>query len=493
MKFLPFLVLSIMLFSANLIASPATDYTFIREFGTPGIHSNEFQDMDGIAVDRFGNVFVSDLLALKIDVGVTQTVQAVKRWTAEGIFNRSWPNAAGMWADPRGIDCSCDGNPYYIAPLGPDVSIQDIEYTTGEGMYLGRVPGPVWDNYVNYEFIDVAVSADGSVYGTVIRRPPGAAGQYVAAKFEWNGTFWNEAAIAMVTNENGLSHYVQGIDVDPRRNRVYVTIMPGKETEGRPGIKVYDMNLKHIADWLPWEYMAKPTGVGIDNRNGTFLVTESVSNRIYKYALDGTEILQFGMLGSQPYEFNRPTDLDVNMNGWLFVADSGNDKVQVYAPPREGNLNFIVYKSKIKVGWKQKIKGKDRDLILCKALAAIDVYTNITSMLGMPFSFWLNNLEIIPEMVPTKTNKKGTKALYATDKEHKAMVQYRPDGALLRLTVKHKRGNVNGPLNITDTTLLPPWLWATAQMTLSNEYLGVHYMRLAHKNKVGKVYKAWKK
>jgi hypothetical protein len=33
----------------------------------------------------------------------------------------------------------------------------------------------------------------------------------------------------------------------------------------------------------------------------------------------------------------------------------------------------------------------------------------------------------------------------------------------------------------------------TAQLTLSNEYLGVHYMRFEHTNKVGKKYKAIKK
>jgi hypothetical protein len=114
-------------------------------------------------------------------------------------------------------------------------------------------------------------------------------------------------------------------------------------------------------------------------------------------------------------------------------------------------------------------------------------------MINMPFSFWCNELPIISEMLPTKTNKKGNKALYKPDKNHKAKVQYRTKGALLKMTVKLKRGAVDGPLGVTDTTPLPPWLWVRGQMTLTNEFLGVHYMRYEHKNKVGKVYKAWKK
>jgi hypothetical protein len=449
--------------------------------------------MNGIAVDRFDHVFVSALQAVDYGVGFTQAVHVIKRWSTEGTYQRWWPNAPAMYMEPRGIDCSCDGDPYYVAPRGPDVAIRDIEYTTGDGTYLGRLPGPAWGNYQSYDFIDVAVSADGAVFGTARIQPAGAAEMFVVAKFEWDGMNWIENAFTIVTNENGLTRYVHGIDVDAWRDRVYVTIFPGKDTEGLPGIKVYDMKLNHLADWLPWGYMAQPTGVAVDNRDGMFLVTEAVSNRIYKYAMDGSQVLMFGKQGTNPYEFDRPTDLDVDMNGWLFVADSDNNKVQVYAPPRKGNLNFIVYKSKVKVGWKQKAKGKDRDIIMCKAWAALDIYTNITSMIGMPFSFWCNELPVIPEMLPTKTNKKGNKALYKPDKNHKAKVQYRTQGAQVRLTVKLKRGDVDEPLNITDTTPLPPWLWMTAQMTLSNEYLGIHYMRLEHKNKVGKVYKAWKK
>jgi hypothetical protein len=58
---------------------------------------------------------------------------------------------------------------------------------------------------------------------------------------------------------------------------------------------------------------------------------------------------------------------------------------------------------------------------------------------------------------------------------------------------KLKRGNIDVPLGITDTATLPPWHWVLAQLTLSDEYLGVHYMRFEHTNKVGKKYKAIKK
>jgi len=488
--------LTVMIFTAALYASPATDYTFVREFGQPGIASNQFSDMDGIAVDRFGNVFVADLLASSFGIGFTNENLSVKRWSMDGIYEHFWFAYDRSQWPAEGIDCSCDGEPFYVSPvyISPDIGA-NIEHTSADGMFYEKFPPP-WSPaaYTWFAFRDVAVSGDGDVYGIVYFNETLGNSNFLRAavmKYEWTGTVWSNVAKFVTKDDFETSDRLWGIDVDVWRQRVYVTALA---TPGRMAcVKVLDLDLIPVDLHLPWEYGAQPTGVAVDNRNGAYLVTESLSNRIYKFAVDGTQIMMFGRQGTNPYEFNGPTDLDVDMRGWLFVADSGNDKVQVYAPPKEGNLNFIVYKSKVKVGWKQKLKGKDRDILMCKAWAALDVYTNITSMIGMPFSFWCNELPVIPEMLPTKTNKKGNKALYKPDKNHKAKVQYRTEGAQVRLTVKLKRGAIEDPLNITDTDPLPPWLWMTSQMTLSNKYLGIHYMRLEHRNKVGKVYKAWKK
>ena len=471
------LILSIPIISA---ASPAADYTFVREFGQAGTASNQFMEMDGIAVDRFGNVFVSDVYLL--EPGYTGVFQAVKRWTVRGLFEQMWTNFQGLEGPARGIDCSCDGDPFYIAPSVRGTEA-NIEHTDPNGMIRGKFPPNT-----KMHFRDVAVSADGRVYAIL-----GEGGESKRIyRFEWNGTNWTDKAVVInVVAEEGLSTHAWGIDVDAWRNRVYVTVID--DGAGAAGIKMYNLDLGSEGNIALPAGAGKPYGIAVDNRDGSFLVCEADQDMIHKFSPDGIPVLSFGTTGTGQYEFNDPSDVDVDMNGWLYVADAGNNRVQEYAPPQEGNLNFIVYKSKLKAGWKQKLKGKQRDMVMLKALAAIDVYTNITSMVGMPFSFWCSEYAAIPEMLPTKTNKKGTKAQYRPDKEHKAIVQYRPDGALLRIKVKVKRVDLATPLNITDTTPLPPWFWMTAQVTLSNEYLGIHYMRMEHKNKVGKVYKAWKK
>ncbi len=502
------LVLS--LFVCNFAsASPATDYSFVREFGEAGIFTNNFYKMDGIAVDRFGHVFVTDPYGF-IDpkYGVTNFYLGVKRWSTDGVYEHYWTmhqgyrQLLGAW----GIDCSCDGDPFYIAPYyisSLETSVLNIEHTDLNGAYYENFPDDYYYKYSGFEFRDVAISGDGFAYGILYGSysyPPTNFPVSAVVKFSWNGSNWVSETRSVINPEDGLSAKPWGIDVDPRRGRVYVTVL-SDDTNGTAGVKVYDMDLNLTENLTLWPYDAMPYGVAVDNRDGSFFVCEGVSNKIQKFTSAGMPVTSWGGPGTGESEFNRPSDLDVDMNGYVYVADADNHRVQVFAPPMEGNLNFIVFKSKVKVKWKQKAKGKDRDIIMAKGFVAVDHLTNIfggpgsQAMVGLPISFWYGEVPVISNMTPTKTNKKGSKALYKPDKNHKAKLIYKEKGALIKFVAKLKKADVDGPLGINDVaqTALPPWLWVNAQMTLSTNYLGVHYMRLEHKNKVGKIYKAIKK
>jgi len=492
----------LLVFLCNLgVASPATDYSFVREFGQAGTESNRFYKMDGIAVDRFGHVFVSDIYP-DIFNYYTNNLVAIKRWSTVGQYELLWLT---HWRDgmnlPAGIDCSCDGDPFYVAPLYLIHPYgRAIEHSSPDGAFFEIFPESSW-SHDGFYFIDVAISGDGFAYGTFIKNMLNLGGEMPGvAKFSWNGTTWIPVAEILLTNlYDETSSDVHGIDVDPWRDRVYVTVLTPTSGVGVAAVKVYDMDLNHVQDMFLWQHDAMPYGIAVDNRNGAFFVCEAISNIVQKFDTSGTQVTSWGGLGSGESEFNRPTDLDVDMNGWVYVADADNHRVQVFAPPPDGNLNFIVFKSKVKVKWKQKAKGKNRDIIMAKGFVAVDHLTNIfggpgsQAMVGLPISFWYGEVPIISNMPPTKTNPKGSKALYKPDKNHKAKLIYKEKGALIKFVAKLKKADVDGPLGIVDNAVLPPWLWVNAQMTLSTNYLGVHYMRLEHKNKVGKIYKAIKK
>ena len=86
-KIIFYLAAFIIVFSTLSFGSPVTDYSFVREFGETGIDSNKFYKMDGIAVDRFGHVFITDPYGF---VGGTSAMTnfslGVKRWSTDGVY-----------------------------------------------------------------------------------------------------------------------------------------------------------------------------------------------------------------------------------------------------------------------------------------------------------------------------------------------------------------------------------------------------------------------
>ncbi|NLF38483.1 hypothetical protein GX586_03500 [bacterium] len=470
-------------------AAAATEYQFVRAFGTPGIGSNEFEQMDGVAVDRFGNVFVSDVMVYPGLVAIT-TNQAVKRWTKEGVFSLSWFNheaALSLPGDAAGIDCHCNGAPFYCAPF--EGTMRNIEHTFNNGLFLEQFP----EREADPRLRDVAVNADGVVYavGTMFKLTQ------MLVRFAWDGTNWAMSYIEVMPT-NGLNNRVWGVDADAWRGRVYVTVLPSapaadRTLAGTAGVLVYDLDLNLLDAWPLWGYDAQPLGVAVDNRDGSFFVVDALSNMVYKYDAAGAPLTSWGGPGNAPSQFNHPTDVDVDMDGWVYVADRDNHRVQEFAPPRVGNLNFIVYKSAVKIKWKTKAAGRNADTVKAKGIAAIDPYTNITTLAGMPLSFHIGSLEMIPEMAPTKVNKKGTSALYKPDATRKLKAKFKPRAAMVYILGSLRKGNINADLGVADVPVTTPWLWQNAVLTLSNEYVGTHYMRLIHSNKPGKIYKAFKK
>lgn len=65
-----------------------------------------------------------------------------------------------------------------------------------------------------------------------------------------------------------------------------------------------------------------PTGELIFGEYGEF-------DRIHKYSPDGEYLASLGEHGREPLQFSRPQSLSVDANGWLWVADACNHRVQV--------------------------------------------------------------------------------------------------------------------------------------------------------------------
>jgi sugar lactone lactonase YvrE len=84
----------------------------------------------------------------------------------------------------------------------------------------------------------------------------------------------------------------------------------------------------------PPSSLNNPTDV-IVAPNGDIFVSEGHSNqnppgRVSKFASDGTFIESFGSFGEEPGQFRTPHGMAFDSEGRLFVADRGNNRIQVF-------------------------------------------------------------------------------------------------------------------------------------------------------------------
>ena len=68
----------------------------------------------------------------------------------------------------------------------------------------------------------------------------------------------------------------------------------------------------------------QPIGIAVA-LDATVFVADTGNDRIQLLAV-------FGSQGSGPGEFERPTDLDIGADGRIYVVDFGNDRIQVFEP-----------------------------------------------------------------------------------------------------------------------------------------------------------------
>ena len=64
---------------------------------------------------------------------------------------------------------------------------------------------------------------------------------------------------------------------------------------------------------------------------GEIYVSDGYGNaRVHKYTHDGKRILSWGKPGAGPGEFNLPHNIACDADGWVYVADRENHRVQVF-------------------------------------------------------------------------------------------------------------------------------------------------------------------
>lgn len=84
---------------------------------------------------------------------------------------------------------------------------------------------------------------------------------------------------------------------------------------------------------------AKPRGVAIDIL-GRIIVADTGNNRVQVFNAAGDYQFQFGSFGATTGLFNQPADVAVDENGLIYVADTGNNRIQRFNGSGQFMLSF---------------------------------------------------------------------------------------------------------------------------------------------------------
>jgi sugar lactone lactonase YvrE len=138
------------------------------------------------------------------------------------------------------------------------------------------------------------------------------------------------------------SEGIRGVSVDNADN-IYVI-----DESAKPGevIKKFDKNGNKlnltfgIIGGLEPSYFNNPTDIAIDSRNGDIYVVDTGNNRIQRFNAEGNFLSEFGQFGSENGSFNAPWGIAIDNQGFVFISDSKNGRIQKFMPGRFGQNTY---------------------------------------------------------------------------------------------------------------------------------------------------------
>src|SRR2546427_92665 len=158
-------------------------------------------------------------------------------------------------------------------------------------------------------------------------------------KFDRSGEF--VMAWGSFGNADGQLYFARGIAVDESDGAVFIVDM------GNHRVQKFDTSTNFLPQLLakwgtkgqePGQFW-NPWGITVD-RDGFLYVTDAGNHRIQKLDRDGNFETQWGGFGGSPGQFNFPYGIAVDRRGAIFVLDSSNFRVQQFMPADEGELQL---------------------------------------------------------------------------------------------------------------------------------------------------------
>ena len=283
-------------------------------WGNSGKDQRQFSFPSGIATDSSGNIYVADT-----------GNDRIQKFSPDGIYDLEWGDLGstpGKFSGPSGIAIDTSGN-VYVA----DTNNNRIQKFSNDGQLV-----KLWELSRNIsktysEPISLIVDRSGDVYVTDIKYNR-------IEKFSKDGKF--KGSFGNLGKKIGEFNSPRGIALDKLGN-MYVADTDNNRIQKFRIISLDFINMKHPFTRPESNqtkinnqkvYFKSPEGISLDKI--AIYVTDTDNNRIQKFSKDGTFITKWGKKGSAAGEFSSPSDIATDTTGNIYVTDTGNNRIQKF-------------------------------------------------------------------------------------------------------------------------------------------------------------------
>ena len=289
----------------DAFANTSSSHPYILQWGESGLTKPGFFSFpQNLAVDDFGNVYVTDLGNKRI-----------QKFSSDGTFLKAWGSS--------GTDSGQFHSPSGIAVYDDEVFVVDTQLNRVQKFDLSGKFISTWgsEGKGQGQFLlpnDIAVGTNGTVYVV-------DTGNKRIQKFNSSGDYISEFGQSGV--EDGKFVTPTGIAVDNKEN-IYVSD-PGKN-------KIFKFDSKGIfsqsfgPNFAGFQIISQ--GLTI-SPSGNIYVADTGNDRILLLSNEGTTLTTWGSMGIANGQFKSPKDITLDKNGYLYVTDSNGHRIQKFGSP----------------------------------------------------------------------------------------------------------------------------------------------------------------